>query len=957
MSETKQRGNEIETAPTTSRLKGEIHIKGARSNNLQNVEVHIPKGELVVVCGLSGSGKSSLIMDTLYAEGQRRYVESLSSYARQFMERMKKPDVDFIRGLCPAIAVEQRTANSNARSTVGSVTEIYDYIRLLYSRAGKTISPVSGKEVKRFQVADIVDKILDYDEGIRVIVSAPVVFHPGRDLKDELKILIQKGYSRIILENEIHYIEDLLDAKKAILKASSDDLKGKDVRIVVDRFAVNQGDEELLGRIADSVQTAFLQGGGSCLISKVNELPVEFNNRFEADGISFMDPTPNLFNYNNAYGACSTCEGYGQVLGIDERKVIPNPGLSVLEGAIACYSGEKSDAFLQAILDNAHIYKLRVTVPYRDLTEREKEMLWDGTSHFPGIEDYFQRVEQKSYKIQNRVLLSRYRGRTRCSGCKGMRLKKEALYVQYCGRHIGELMKMPVEDLLQFFLENRPDDHSLQIASRLLLEIETRLSTMVKTGLGYLTLDRISSTLSGGELQRINLTRLLSSNLTQSLYVLDEPSIGLHPRDTHNMLKVLKELRDLSNTVVVVEHEEEIIRAADHMIEIGPEAGINGGRIVYSGPASEIFTSNINTLTADYLLGRKKVEIPGGNRKLKDFIELTEARCHNIRGIDVKIPTGALTVVTGVSGSGKSTLVRDVLYPALKQQLGDQYVHTADKFKDLKMGSASIQQVEWVSQNPIGRSSRSNPVTYIKAYDEIRKLMASQKLASMRGFEPRHFSFNVKGGRCPECEGEGRITVEMQFLADVSLVCEECRGKRFKHEVLQVKYREKNIYDILELSVEEALHFFEDEKSILKRLKPLSDVGLGYIKLGQSSSTLSGGEAQRVKLASFLLLGADSANTFFIFDEPTTGLHFHDINKLLKAISDLLDNGHSVLIIEHNMEVIKSADWIIDLGPEGGDKGGELVFQGPPRELVNHTGSYTAVFLKEKMNFDEKSSS
>jgi excinuclease ABC subunit A len=925
-----------------------IHIKGARSNNLQNVEIQLPKEKLIVVCGLSGSGKSSLIMDTLYAEGQRRYVESLSSYARQFMERMKKPDVDFIRGLCPAIAIEQRTSGSNARSTVGSITEIYDYLRLLFARAGKTISPVSGEEVKRYQVADIVDHILSLKEKSKVILTSPILRSEGRTLEEELKILIQKGFTRVTQGENQQYIEDLLEEKG--VKINTDDSGEDKLRIVIDRFVVRHGDEELRMRMSDSVQTAFLQGGGDCKVEVMGGKSREFNNRFEADGITFMDPTPNLFNYNNAYGACPKCEGYGQVLGIDENKVIPNPGLSVLEGTIACYSGQKSDAFLQAVLDTAHHYKLRVTVPYRDLREDEKELLWEGTSRFPGINDYFRRVEQKSYKIQNRVLLSRYRGRTRCPLCKGNRLKKEALYVKYCGVDIGLLMQMPIDELLQFFEKNKPDPHSLEIASRLLLEIETRLRTMVKTGLEYLTLNRIASSLSGGELQRINLTRLLSSNLTRSLYILDEPSIGLHPRDTHNLLKVLKDLRDLANTVVVVEHEEEIIRQADHIAEIGPGAGIHGGEIVFSGSTKAFFNQKKPTLTAAYLSGDKEVDMPKRKNKLRFFLELKEARCHNIRGVDVKIPLHALTVVSGVSGSGKSTLVRDVLYPALQHKLGDQYVHTADKFKSLTGDLDRVQHVEWVSQNPIGRSSRSNPVTYIKAYDEIRKLMASQSFAKMQGLMPSHFSFNVKGGRCPECEGEGRVTVEMQFLADVSLVCEECKGMRFKQEVLQVKYRDKNIFDILELSVEEALHFFSEEPLIERKLKALYDVGLGYIKLGQSSSTLSGGEAQRVKLASFLLSGTNSPNTFFIFDEPTTGLHFDDINKLLKAISDLLENGHTVLIIEHNMEVIKCADWLIDLGPEGGDKGGEVVYQGLRDGILEEKGSYTGRYLRGKVS-------
>ena len=936
----------VKTTGSSSRYQ--IHIKGAKSNNLKNIELVLPKGNLIVVCGLSGSGKSSLVMDTLYAEGQRRYVESLSSYARQFMERMKKPDVEFIKGLSPAIAVEQKTANRNARSTVGSTTEIYDFLRLLYARAAKTISPVSGKEVIRHQVSDIVDYILSLDEGSKIILTSPLNGSSDRTLSEEIKILIQRGFTRVMREGQQVYLEDLLDSGEGFLNNKPKDLDAG-LRIIVDRFVVKKGEEELKRRMADSVQTAFIEGGGSCCVESPGGEKKVFNNRFEADGITFLDPTPNLFNYNNAYGACPSCEGYGKVLGIDENKVIPNPGLSIYEGAVACWSGAKSDRYLQKVIDHAHEYKLRVTTPYRDLSDREKELLWKGTPLFKGIDDYFARVESKSYKIQNRVLLSRYRGRTRCPVCKGSRLKKEALYVLYNGKHLGELMNLPIRDLHRFFVDHQPDETTAKIADRLLLEIKTRLGTMVRIGLGYLTLDRISSTLSGGELQRINLTRLLSSNLTQSLYILDEPSIGLHPKDTHNLLQVLKDLRDLSNTVIVVEHEEDIIRNADYLLEIGPGAGINGGEVVFSGAIKDMFADASNSLTAAYLKGTQMVKIPTNRKKPTEFLELKGARCHNIRDIDVSIPLNALTVVTGVSGSGKSTLIREVLYPALRQKLGDDYIHQGDRWQSLEGAYNSLNHVEWVSQKPIGRSSRSNPVTYIKAYDEIRKLMSDQQLSKIKGYEPRHFSFNVKGGRCPECEGEGYVTVEMQFLADVSLLCDNCKGKRFKHDVLQVKYRGKNIYNILEMSVEESLDFFREEPNIVKKLQPLSDVGLDYIKLGQSSSTLSGGEAQRVKLASFLLSGSQGQNTIFIFDEPTTGLHFHDINKLLKALSDLMDNGHTVLIIEHNLEVIKSADWVIDLGPEGGDRGGELVFQGNTTDLTEVKISHTGKFLREKL--------
>ena len=925
-----------------------IHIKGAKSNNLKDIELKIPKNKLVVVCGLSGSGKSSLVMDTLYAEGQRRYVESLSSYARQFLERIKKPEVEFIKGISPAIAVEQKTANRNARSTVGSTTEIYDFLRLLYARVGKTISPVSGKEVKRYQVFDVVDYLQELAEGSKIVLSCPINYESDRILFDELSILIQKGYTRILWDEKQYYLQDLLEDNAEDLSKAVVDYKKSNIRIVIDRFVTRKGDEDLKNRMSDSVQTALLEGRGTCFIEEDKEIK-EFNNRFEEDGIIFMDPTPNLFNFNNAYGACPKCEGYGKVLGIDENRVIPNPGLSVYEGAVACWSGQKADRYLQKVIDHAHEYKLRVTVPYRDLTDREKDLLWEGTPLFRGINDFFAAVESKMYKIQNRVLLSRYRGRTKCPLCKGMRLKKEAFYVQYNGKHIGELMKLPIRELYAFFTEESADEFTEKIASRLLLEIRTRLGTMVRIGLGYLTLDRLSSSLSGGELQRINLTRLLSSNLTRSLYILDEPSIGLHPRDTGNLLSVLKDLRDLHNTVIVVEHEEDILLNADHLVEIGPEAGVHGGTVCYNGSAAELFKNPKGSLTAEYLTGTKEVLMPERKRRDKGFIELTGARANNILGIDVKVPLSKLTVVTGVSGSGKSTLVRDILYPALKKELGDEYVHQGDKWKELKGEFKKLSAVEWVSQNPIGRSSRSNPVTYVKAWDEIRKLMASQQLSKIRGYEPGYFSFNVKGGRCETCQGEGYVTVEMQFLADVRLLCEDCKGQRFKPEVLQVKYKDKNIFEILELSIEEALEFFKEEKSIIKKLKPLNDVGLGYIKLGQSSSTLSGGEAQRVKLAFFLQSGGSTSPTIFIFDEPTTGLHFQDIGKFLKAISELMDRGHTVLIIEHNLEVIKSADWIIDLGPEGGDQGGELVFQGTCEDLMEVKESHTGKHLKEKL--------
>ncbi len=947
-------------APNTPDIRRAIYIKGARANNLKNIDVVIPKNRLVVVTGVSGSGKSSLTMDTLYAEGQRRYVESLSAYARQFLGRMKKPEVDYIKGICPAIAIEQKVSTSNARSTVGTLTEIYDYLRLLYARVGRTYSPVSGREVRRHYVSDVVDFILSQPEGTKVWLYIPLpVRYKDRTLQQELTLLLQKGYTRMWWDGEMHHIQDLLESDAFDLSYPLAQYEGEDARILIDRFVVKHDDEDSRKRIADSVQTALYEAEGECIVA-LDEANTttnlhHFNTRFELDGMEFLEPSPQLFNFNNPYGACPKCEGFSQVIGISEEKVVPDPSKSVFEGAIACWSGEKHGQWLQAFLRVAHRFDFPVHKPYRELTEAQRELLWKGNEHFRGIEDFFAELEEKLYKIQNRVMLARYRGRTRCPMCKGGRLRKEATYVKVGGKPITELVEMPADELLAFFETLAAENSGLltpqerKIASRLLLEITNRLRFMCDTGLGYLTLNRLSSTLSGGETQRINLTRTLGSNLTASMYILDEPSIGLHPRDTHRLVRVLENLRDLGNTVVVVEHEEEVIKNADYLIDMGPAAGIHGGEVVFAGPYERIYDEATDSLTAQYMSGRMSIPVPDVRRKAVEFIELKGCRQHNLQNIDVRIPLNCLTVVSGVSGSGKTSLVRDILHPALQEQLGLPPSQVPGNFTELAGSVHRLTQVELVNQSPIGRSSRSNPVTYVKAYDAIRDLMASQQLSRIRGYKPGHFSFNVEGGRCETCKGEGEQIIEMQFLADVRLVCEDCQGKRFKPEILDVRYHGKNIHEILELSVEEALEFFKDRKDIVSRLQPLYDVGLGYVKLGQSSSTLSGGEAQRVKLASFLVKDRPSDRIFFIFDEPTTGLHFHDIRKLLDALNALVENGNTVLVVEHNMEVIKSADWVIDLGPGGGRHGGNLLYQGPPEGLPNVPESWTGKFLKEKL--------
>jgi len=927
-----------------------IHIKGARSNNLKELELKIPKNKLIVVTGLSGSGKSSLIMETLYAEGQRRYVESLSSYARQFLSRMKKPDVDFIKGLCPAIAIEQKVTTGNARSTVGSMTEIYDYLRLLYARIGKTYSPVSGNLVKKHHVSDVVDFLKKNKEGTKVQLFFPMSLkYDERTIRKQLELLLQKGFTRIRHKKDLEYIEDIIEKNPKWIQKLVGTLKPKQVLVLIDRFVIND-DEENIKRIADSVQTAFYEGDGELDFEIIGGKSHSFNNRFEIDGILFLEPTHQLFNYNNPFGACKSCEGYGRMIGVDPYKVIPNDKLSIYDGAVACWKGEKTGRWLTRFIAKAHEYDFPVHKPYKDLDQKFKDMIWNGNDVLSGISEFFQMLEADSYKIQNRVLLARYRGRTTCMTCNGGRLRKEASYVKVGDKNIQELIDLPIDELAGYFKKLKLNKHDKEIAKRILLEVNTRLQTMLDVGLSYLTLDRISSTLSGGETQRINLTRTLSSNLTNSLYILDEPSIGLHPKDTGNMVKVLQNLKNLKNTVVVVEHEEEVIQAADHIIDIGPEAGVFGGELMYNGPYKKFLKLKGKCLTSDYLTGHKSIPVPTSRRKFTNKIELTGAREHNLQDVDITIPLNAMTVVTGVSGSGKTTLVKSILFPALKKELGEIVSQAPGTFDKLSGDLKRITSVEMISQSPIGKSSRSNPTTYVKAYDSIRSLFSSQQASKIKGFQPKHFSFNVEGGRCETCKGEGEITVEMQFLADVKLTCEDCKGRRFKDEVLEVEYKGKNIHDILELSVDEALDFFSERKDILKKIRPLEAVGLGYVKLGQSSNTLSGGEAQRVKLAYYLGKEGSTEKMFFIFDEPTTGLHFHDINKLLDALNALVEQGHTVLIVEHNMEIIKSADWIIDLGPDGGKGGGELLFQGRPEDLVKEKRSYTGQYLKEKLN-------
>ncbi len=923
-----------------------IIIKGARVNNLKNIDVAIPRNKFVVVTGLSGSGKSSLAFDTLYAEGQRRYVESLSSYARQFLGKMNKPEVDYINGISPAIAIEQKVNNRNPRSTVGTSTEIYEYMKLLFARIGKTYSPVSGTEVKRHSISDVSDFICKLPDNTRFMVLSPLVLKAERSLQEELSVLLQMGFSRVTLNGEMLHIEEMPAKTKA----------KDEVLILIDRLTVNPEDEDFLSRLSDSVQTAFYEGNGECIIEYFPEEGKKreyFSSRFEADGIQFEEPSENLFSFNNPYGACKTCEGFGTVIGIDEDLVIPNKSLSIYEEAVACWKGEKMSEWKDDFIKKAVLrHNFPVHRPYGQLTKEEKGMLWKGKGDLHGIDDFFKSVEEQSYKIQYRVMLSRYRGKTTCPDCLGSRLRKDSQYVKINDRSITELVLMPIDELLSFFGNIQLTEYEASVSKRLLSEITSRLQFMEDVGLGYLTLNRLSSSLSGGESQRINLATSLGSSLVGSMYILDEPSIGLHPCDTHRLIHVLNQLRDLGNSLIVVEHDEEIMQAADEIIDIGPLAGRNGGSVVFQGTIPEMADCE-TSLTAKYLHHKESIPIPEKIRKWKDFLELQGVWENNLKGFDVKIPLRILTVVTGVSGSGKTSLIKQILFPALKKIYGG-YGERTGRFNSLEGDINLISNIELVDQNPIGRSSRSNPATYVKAYDEIRQLFADQKLAKSRNYKPGFFSFNIEGGRCEECEGEGVQTIEMQFMADVKLVCESCHGSRFKEEVLEVKYHEKNIADILNMTINQALEFFSEESKpaiiqrIISRLKPLQDVGLGYLKLGQSSSSLSGGEAQRIKLAFFLTKGNSDSPTLFIFDEPTTGLHFHDISKLMTSFGALIEKGHTILVIEHNLDVIKCADWVIDLGPEGGNKGGNLIFEGTPRELTQCEASYTGKFLKKK---------
>lgn len=926
-----------------------IEIKGARVHNLKNIDLSLERDKFIVFTGLSGSGKSSLAFDTLYAEGQRRYVESLSSYARQFLGRLHKPEVDYIKGIPPAIAVEQKVNTVNPRSTVGTSTEIYDYIKLLFARSGETFSPISGKKVKRHYVSDVTKYLLSFKQGTSALILAPIHLMEGRTCKEQLDILFKQGFSRVEFDETIHKIEDLL--KLNVVE------KPKSPNIVIDRISISD-DEDTLGRMSDSVQTAFYEGKGTCVIKVLKEdttISEKFTDRFEADGIEFEIPTVHTFSFNNPLGACPVCEGFGKTMGIDEDLVVPDKTLSVYNDAIACWRGEMMSLYKERFLEVAHHFDFPVHRAYIELSPEEKRILWEGNNYFDGIYAFFEMIEKKTGKIQYRVMLSRYRGKTLCYACKGTRLKKEASYVKISGKSISDLVNLPIDQLSDFFNHIKLTDSQAKTSKRLLDEIQSRLQYLNDVGLSYLTLNRPSSTLSGGESQRINLASSLGSSLVGSLYILDEPSIGLHSKDTDLLIKVLKQLRDLGNTVIVVEHDEEIIKSSDQMIDIGPLAGTKGGEIIFQGEYRNLIKQKEDlsrSLTCQYITGAMKIPVPKSRRKSNLSISLTGVSHHNLKSVNVHFPINAMTVVTGVSGSGKSSLIRDVLYPAMCLRLND-FGKRPGSFSKLEGDVELIQAIEFVDQNPIGRSSRSNPVTYIKAFDEIRKLFSNCQLSKINGFSPAHFSFNVDGGRCDTCKGEGEIVVEMQFMADVHLECEECKGKRYRDDVLDVKYKDRSIFDILELTVEEAYDLFSESsetRRIAELIKPLVDVGLGYVKLGQSSNTLSGGESQRVKLASFLSKEKSQTATLFIFDEPTTGLHFHDINKLLQSFNALMDRGHTVVIIEHNLDVIKTADHIIDLGPEGGEKGGYLVFQGTPEELIKCEGSYTGKYLREKMH-------
>ncbi|SKB31255.1 excinuclease ABC subunit A [Salegentibacter holothuriorum] len=918
--------------------KENIIIKGAKLHNLKNINVVIPRNKLVVITGLSGSGKSSLAFDTLYAEGQRRYVESLSSYARQFLGRLNKPKVDYIKGIAPAIAIEQKVNSTNPRSTVGTSTEIYDYLKLLFARIGKTYSPISGNQVKRDRVADVIDHVKSFEEREKLLLLSPIHIEEGRTLSEKIKVLAQQGYSRIKVKDEVLRIDE----------AKLDKIKAEDTLLVVDRI-ITKDEEDFYNRLADATDAAFFEGKGELYIENLKSgKRRHFSNKFELDGLNFLEPNVHLFSFNNPYGACPKCEGYGDVIGIDEDLVIPNTGLSIYENAIFPWRGDSMSWYRDQLVNNSHKFDFPIHKPWFQLTQEQKDLVWNGNKHFEGLNDFFQFLESKAYKIQNRVMLSRYRGKTRCSACKGKRLRPEADYVKVDKHSITDLVEKPLDRVREFFDTLKLNEYDQQIAKRLLTEIKNRLKFLSEVGLDYLTLNRKSNTLSGGESQRINLATSLGSSLVGSMYILDEPSIGLHPRDTERLIGVLQNLRDLGNTVIVVEHDEDIMNAADEIIDIGPEAGTHGGEVVATGTLKQILKSN--SLTAQYLNGKEEIPVPKERRKASGEIRILGARENNLQNIDVTIPLKTFTAITGVSGSGKSTLVKKILYPAVQKKIGG-YGEKAGQYTDIEGDFKNLGSVEYIDQNPIGRSSRSNPVTYIKAYDDIRNLFSDQKLSNIRGFKPKHFSFNVEGGRCEVCKGEGEVTIEMQFMADVHLECEACNGKRFQKDVLEVQFEGKNIDDVLNMTIDDATNFFAENKldKIVRKLKPLQDVGLGYVKLGQSSSTLSGGEAQRIKLASFLVKGATKEKALFIFDEPTTGLHFHDIKKLLKSFNALIEKGHSLVVIEHNMDLVKCADYIIDIGPGGGVKGGNIVASGTPEEIIKSKDSFTAKYLEEKL--------
>ena len=937
------------TEIATLEPKKNILIKGAQIHNLKNLDVVIPRNELVVITGLSGSGKSSLAFDTLYAEGQRRYVESLSSYARQFLGRLDKPKVEYIKGIAPAIAIEQKVNTTNARSTVGTSTEIYDYLKLLFARIGKTFSPVSGNEVKKDTVTDVIAHVKTFALESKWLLLSPIHLEQGRQLEDKLKVLLQQGFARILVNNEMVRLDDISPEVSGSLDVTKmHELDNKDILLIIDRIVVKE-EEEFFNRLADATQTAFFEGKGVCYLQDLaTNNRLTFSSNFELDGITFLEPNIHLFSFNNPYGACPTCEGYGNIIGIDDELVIPNTALSVFENAIFPWRGESMSWYRDQLVNNAYKFDFPIHKPYFELTDEQKDLIWKGNSYFTGLNDFFKELEEKNYKIQNRVMLSRYRGKTKCTTCKGKRLRKEANYISVGEKTISELVDLSIKRLIPFFNELTLSEYDQKVAKRLLLEINNRLAFLSDVGLDYLTLNRNSATLSGGESQRINLATSLGSSLVGSMYILDEPSIGLHPKDTERLIKVLKNLRDLGNTVIVVEHDEDIMKAADRIIDIGPEAGTFGGELVAEGNFAEILQAD--SLTAKYLNGQLEISVPKKRRKSNNFIAIKGARENNLQNVDVAFPLESLTVITGVSGSGKSTLVKKILFPAMQKKLegiGDK----AGQFTELSGSFSHIRHIEYVDQNPIGRSSRSNPVTYIKAYDDIRDLYSKEKLSKVRGYQAKHFSFNVDGGRCETCKGEGSINVEMVFMADVSLPCETCNGKRFKKEVLEVAFEGKNIDDILTMTIDDAIAFFAENKQtkITQKLQPLQDVGLGYVQLGQSSSTLSGGEAQRIKLASFLVKGVTKEKALFVFDEPTTGLHFHDIKKLLASFDALIEKGHSIIVIEHNLDLIKCADWIIDLGPEGGENGGQLLAVGTPEEIVKNKKSVTGYYLKDKL--------